>query len=185
MPQIPVHETSVRAVVPQKDNGSLLICGLPGLRINNAGLTYFDPEYAEQTFAYLAASDVYLLVLLMEDFELPAEARTLIAKMASDCNILIKWIPVVDYGAPNGFAEDLWKAGREQRRDFLIDGHSIAVACLYGAGRSGMMAAAICAEMGIEAKQAVRFVRRYFDEAVGSREQERWVEAGTYLTRSS
>jgi hypothetical protein len=39
--------------------------------------------------------------------------------------------------------------------------------------------------MGIEAKQAVRFVRRYFDEAVGSREQERWVEAGTYLTRSS
>jgi protein-tyrosine phosphatase len=118
----------------------------------------------------------------MEDFELPIEAKTLINNLATYSNIEINWIPVVDFHAPNGVAEDLWKAGRAQRKACLDKGESIAVACLYGAGRSGMMAAAVCAEMGVEAKQAVRFVRRHFDEAVGSREQERWVESGTYLT---
>ncbi len=182
MQTILMRETSVRAVVPQDDNGSLVLCGLPGLGMNIEGMPYFDPEHAKHTFEYLSSLKVSLIYFFMEDFELPPQARDMIEETASTCKIKTKWIPIVDYGTPGPESEELWKAGRSDRSACLKDGNAIAVTCLYGAGRSGMMAAAIAAEVGVETRRAVRFVRQHFVEAVGSLDQERWVAGGSYLT---
>jgi protein-tyrosine phosphatase len=177
-----MRETSVRAVVPQEEHGSLVLCGLPGLCMSIDGMPYFDPEHSEQTFEYLSGLQVSLIYFFMEDFELPPEARQMIEETASTHKITVKWIPIVDYGVPSAESEELWKAGRSDRSACLKSGNAIAVTCLYGAGRSGMMAAAITAEVGIETRKAVRFVRQHFVEAVGSLDQERWVAGGSYLT---
>lgn len=154
------------------------MCGLPGLRISHNGSGYFDPEYAELTFEYLAGCKVSLFYLFMEEIELPPQSKKLIEDLGRLHSMTIKWIPVVDYGT----LEALWKGGLSERSDCLGDGDSIAVSCVYGAGRCGMMGAAISAEMGIDAKKAVRYVRKHFGEAVGSIQQERWIAGGTFLT---
>ena len=181
MPPVQVHDTSVRAVIPQEAQGMLAMCGLPGLRVSHDGSGYFDPEYAALTFEYLASLDVTLFYLFMEEFELPPMSKQLIEELGRTSKIAINWIPIVDYGIPEATSEALWKFGRAQRSDCLEDGHSIAVSCAYGAGRCGMMAAAIIAEMGIDKKNAVGYVRKHFAEAVGSMEQERWIAKGSFL----
>ena len=182
MQSIPMHETSVRAVVPLEGRGSIVLCGLPGFCISHDGSPYFSPEHSEQTFEYLAGLGVSLVYLFMENFELPPQAKEMIDATASQFKISAEWIPIVDYATPDDATQEKWKAGRSQRFDCLDRGESIAVTCLYGAGRSGMMAAATVAEMGVETRKAVSFVRQNFVEAVGSLEQERWVAGGTYLT---
>jgi len=176
------HETSVRAIVPQQDHGNLVLCGLPGLRIGHDGTGYYDPEYAALTFEYLSEMKVSLLYLLIEEIELPPNAKRLLEGLGLEQDITINWVPIVDYGVPDKVSENLWKTGRSVRLDCLRDGDSIAISCIYGAGRCGMMAAAISAEMGIDAHRAVRYVRKHFEEAVGSLAQERWIAKGTFLS---
>jgi protein-tyrosine phosphatase len=78
--------------------------------------------------------------------------------------------------------EEKWKMARQTRFKMLKKQDSVGVACLHGAGRSGMMAAAIGAECGVAPSKAVRYVRRCYTDAVGSVAQEKWVASGTYLT---
>ena len=182
MPAIQVHETSVRAIIPQTKQGCLAMCGLPGLRMAYDGSGYFDPEHAAMTFAYLTDLDVSLFYLFMEDFELPVKSKQLIEELGRQHNIAISWVPIIDYGIPNAETEAIWKFDRNQRSNLLDQGHSIAVSCLYGAGRCGMMAAAISSEMGVDSKKAVGYVRTYYAEAVGSLAHERWIAKGSFLT---
>ena len=181
MSKISMHDTAVRAVVPLVDLGDVLICGLPGLVIAQDGQTYLDPEHADLTYDFLKSHGVVRLYLLMEDLELPPATKSVLEKAAKFKGIALEWMPIVDYGRPDQAFEDVWTPDRSGRADILENQGSIAVACLYGAGRSGMMAAAISAECGIEPRKAVRYVRKFYSEAVGSKTQEDWVAAGKYL----
>lgn len=182
MTSIAMHETSVRAVVPIKGFGNSVICGLPGLVIAHDGTACLDPEHAEATFEYLRSIGVVSLYLLMEDFELPPETRSVLRKASRKVGVTLIWLPIVDFDRPDARTEKAWKKGREARHKLLLNKENIAVACLYGAGRSGMMAAAMVAEEGMAATKAVRYVRKYYGEAVGSSTQEKWVASGSYLT---
>jgi protein-tyrosine phosphatase len=182
MTSIAMHETSVRAIVPIEGFGNSVICGLPGLVISHDGTAYLDPEHADTTFEYLHSIGVVSLYLLMEDFELPPETRTVLRQASRKAGVSLIWLPIVDFGRPDAVAEKAWKRGRKKRHKQLQNKDNIAVACLYGAGRSGMMAAAMVAEEGMAASKAVRYVRKYYGEAVGSIAQEKWVASGTYLT---
>lgn len=178
-----MHETSVRAIVPIKGAGNSVICGLPGLVVAHDGSAYLDPEHAEVTFEYLHSIGVVTLYLLMEDLELPPQTKRVMAKMSKAAGVSLVWLPIVDFGRPDAVAEAAWKDGRGARQMMLRQNDNIAVACLYGAGRSGMMAAAMVAEVGaIDAKKAVGYVRKFYEEAVGSPAQEKWVASGSYLT---
>ena len=176
-----MQDTAVRAVVSLEDLGDVLICGLPGLVIAQDGQAYLDPEHADLTNDYLKAHGVVRLYLLMEDLELPPETKNVLEKSAKAKGIELEWMPIVDYGRPDAEFEQIWKPNRTRRASILENNESIGVACLYGAGRSGMMAAAISAECGIAPRKAVRYVRRFYAEAVGSKTQEDWVASGRYL----
>ena len=181
MSKILKHETSVQAVVTLDRKGDIVICGLPGLVIGRDGGLNLDPEHADLTFEYLNCLGVNRLYLLMEDIEIPSETRPLLESIASAHAISLEWLPIVDCGRPDQVIEDVWKSDRLGRQKMLHNKKNIGVACLYGAGRSGMMAASIVAEAGVDPKKAVRYVRKFFAEAVGSKDQERWVAEGTYL----
>jgi len=109
MQSIPMHETSVRAVVPLEGRGSIVLCGLPGFCISHDGSPYFSPEHSEQTFEYLAGLGVSLVYLFMENFELPPQAKEMIDATASQFKISAEWIPIVDY-APK-LRRSGWKSG--------------------------------------------------------------------------
>jgi protein-tyrosine phosphatase len=175
-----MHETSVRAVIPLEQGGRLCLCGLPGLEIEIDGSTQFLPLSAELTFEYLKKINTKRLYLLMEDFELPEGTRSNIEQLARDMEIDLSWMPIVDFGIPDQTFEVEWNAGAKERLSVLSSDGCLALSCLYGAGRSGMMAAATLAELGTRASKAVRVIRKTFPKAVGSLEQEDWVANRDY-----
>lgn len=158
-----------------------MICGLPGLLIDFDGTSYLDPEHAELTFKYLACLDVTCLYLLMEDFELPPNTKPVLEASAQKVGITLKWLPIVDFGKPDQASESIWVSEHDEREKILESDKNIGLACLYGAGRSGMMAAAMAAQHGTGPKKAVRYVRKFYSEAVGSPVQEQWAASGSYL----
>jgi len=178
---IPMHETSVRSVVPLDNGGQLAICGLPGLEISRDGSLYLDPCTAEVTFEYLSHLGIKMLYLLMENLEMPKGTNDVLQGHAQTNGIELVWMPIVDFGAPDVAFEGEWKLGFSNRAKILDAGNGIGLSCVYGAGRSGMMACAIAVERGIPAQNAVHFVRTTFPEAVGSKQQENWVSRGDYL----
>ena len=178
---VALGETSIRGIVPILGQSKLVISGLPGLEISRDGSLYLDPCSAELSFRFLKSLDTRLLYIMVEDFEMPPHTRSVLQENADACKIDLRYMPVVDFGAPDLPLENLWKQERSDRAKVLEDGHSIALACAYGSGRSGMMAAAVAAETGVGCKEAVAFVRSHFSEAVGSAKQEAWVAAGGFL----
>jgi hypothetical protein len=92
-----MHETAVRAIVPMDGLGDIVICGLPGLVIAFDGSAHLDPEHAEHTFEYMKSIGVSHLYLLMEDMELPAQARSVLEDKAGVAGVTLEWMPIVDY----------------------------------------------------------------------------------------
>lgn len=176
-----MRETSVRALIPLENDSHLSMCGLPGLLIGRDGTSYLDPENCDLTFEYLRNAGARALYLLMEDHELPPHTEEVVTACGKTYDIELMWLPIPDFSIPSSKAEEQWISDRDRRAKILGSGGGICLSCMHGAGRSGMMAAAVSAERGVEARKAVRFVRKHCADAVGSRQQELWVARGSYL----
>jgi protein tyrosine phosphatase (PTP) superfamily phosphohydrolase (DUF442 family) len=79
-------------------------------------------------------------------------------------------LPVVDFDVPDPQAVEMFIDVMERNR-----GRTILLHCLAGLGRSGTMAALYLKYRGMEADEAVRYVRQRRWGAVQTREQEEFV----------
>lgn len=70
-----------------------------------------------------------------------------------------KHLPIVDMGIPNQQFENVWAVEGERIRHALRIGERVVIHCYAGLGRTGMMAARILVEFGIDPEQAIRMVR--------------------------
>ena len=61
------------------------------------------------------------------------------------------------------------------RSDLPTRGGTVAFACQYGAGRSGLMAAYVLLQCGMRLEDAVATVRDHFAEAIESEIQMTWL----------
>ncbi|PUD98980.1 MAG: protein phosphatase [Candidatus Sedimenticola endophacoides] len=68
-------------------------------------------------------------------------------------------MPVEDDAAPTETFQQRWQQQRSMIIALLDNGETIAVHCRGGSGRTGLMAAAIMGEQGIEEDQATALVR--------------------------
>ena len=71
-----------------------------------------------------------------------------------------KHLPIIDMDIPNQEFENHWAVEGERIRHALRIGERVAIHCYAGLGRTGMIAARILVEFGVDPEQAIRRVRR-------------------------
>lgn len=136
----------------------------------------------ERDLATLGELDVRHLILLVEDGELERWGNLDIVERGTIAGVQVHRFPMVDGGTPRDLGElqqilDRISAGRR-------DGN-VAVACMGGVGRTGMVAACHLVERGLAPRDAIATVRAVrHPEAVETHAQEQFVRRYAELTRS-
>ncbi len=85
-------------------------------------------------------------------------------------------LPVVDMDIPNDAFEILWLDSGKKLRRYLRSGQRIVIHCLAGLGRTGMIAAKLLIELGIEPDEAIHMVRASRPGAIQTIFQELYVK---------
>ncbi len=133
------------------------------------------PDACRETLEGMRALGVTDLHVLIEDDELDEMFLPSLAETANSLGLGIVRFPIVDYGAPSDEASVKWSEGAASREAAFAEGGTLAFACQYGAGRSGMMAACCLIEGGLAPRDAIALVRGHFGEAIESEAQESWL----------
>jgi protein-tyrosine phosphatase len=168
---------------PDGNPGRVGLTFLPGKRGHSTrypGRIY--RREVERDLATLAALGVRHLVLLVEDRELERWGDLDIVERGETAGLLIHRFPMADGGTPRDLGEmhRILEAIASGRRD-----GNVAVACMGGVGRTGMVAACHLVERGLAPRDAIAAVRQVrHPEAVETRAQEQFVRRYAELTRS-
>lgn len=86
-------------------------------------------------------------------------------------------LPIIDMDIPNQEFENVWAVEGERIRHALRIGERVAIHCYAGLGRTGMIAARILVEFGVEPEQAIRRVRRENRRRIQNRAQANFVRS--------
>lgn len=167
---------SMRAIIKHPFGGKLVMTGFPGLETGFDGEAVFTPDQCRETLEGIHAQGAHNLVVLVERDELDPVGFELLESTAADIGMTITYLPIVDYSVPSEATVKAWMATRPARLATLHAGGTLAFSCQYGAGRSGLMASWSLMEGGLNATDAIAFVRSHFSEAVESTDQETWLQ---------
>lgn len=166
---------SIRAIVDCPGGGRLVTLAVPGLSMDHRGRGWVDPEALAETLAELGRRGTAILVLLARDDECPAGLRLTLKTLARQAGIAPIALPIDDYQAPGLPWERAWRRIEAVVDRELRAGRALALCCLYGAGRSGTVAAAVLCRKGLTAQAALSRLRTVFPDSVESPVQEAWI----------
>ncbi|MCA0921247.1 hypothetical protein [Pseudooceanicola nanhaiensis] len=172
----PVLEPPLRAKVPVPGGGYCLMSGYPGLEVGLDGEAYLDPDAAEAALQDMLAHGANTLIILAEAPELPEGNHNMLRGLVPE-GLELHFLPCRDFEVPDASFKERWNALRPTLEKRLAAGGTIAMACQYGAGRSGLLTALVLIEEGATPEAAIATVRRHFHEAVESEIQENWLLA--------
>lgn len=124
------------------------------------------------------------LVTLMEEHELERfkVSASRFRQFAGELGFEWHHLPIPDGGTPDGSFERLWTYSGTRLRSHLTNGRRIVLHCLGGLGRTGMIAARLLVEMGVEPEAAIISVRKARPNTVQEPSQERHVRSCSLVT---
>lgn len=173
--RIRAGETAIRVVIDTDAGGRIVTLGVPGLRVAHDGKSWLSPDDIAETVHDLSALRVRLLVFLLEPEECPRDARRMVRLACAENGIRFLALPIADFAAPSPAWERAWRKIAPCVNGIFGKGEAIAACCLYGAGRSGTVAAMILQERGMKTDDALATIRRGFPDSVESPIQEAWL----------
>jgi protein-tyrosine phosphatase len=88
-----------------------------------------------------------------------------------------KQLPIIDMAIPNQDFENDWAVEGERIRHALRIGERVAIHCYAGLGRTGMIAARILVELGVDPERAIRQVRRDNRRRIQTKSQANFVRS--------
>ncbi len=168
-------ETSIRAVIPCPDGGTIVTLGFPGLAFDVKGDAIIDPERMAATLSAPALETCKLLVILVEKTEVPEEAWDLLTKATAKTPYRFVHLPIEDYQVPDETFMADWATLAGEIDDHLTAGATIALSCHYGAGRSGTIAASMLIDRGLSMDAAIAEIRSRFADSIESEKQLTWL----------
>jgi protein-tyrosine phosphatase len=115
------------------------------------------------------------LVTLIEDFEFKLLSVPELAEKTKSIGIRWLHLPIVDVGVPDMVFEEKWETAGKELRLILRNGGRIVLHCRGGLGRTGLVAARLLVEFGMDQQEAIRRVRAARPGAIQTREQENYV----------
>jgi len=167
--------TSIRTVVRDNTGKRIVMAGFPGLSISFDGSGYIDPEALGLTLETLTALGVRTLVVHAEEHELPEGAFDDLKGVAKNLDLTLIFFPIEDFSVPGDEALRHWATLGPALHQILDTGQTLAVSCQLGAGRSGLMAALLLIERGLEPNEAIALIRRHYSKAIENKKQENWL----------
>jgi ADP-ribosyl-[dinitrogen reductase] hydrolase len=115
------------------------------------------------------------LVSLIEDYEFELLDVSELPEKTE--NLGIRWfhLPIVDVGIPNRRFEEEWETAGKELCRILAAGGRIVLHCRGGLGRTGMIAARLLVEFGMDPRAAIAKARQARPGAIQTREQDEYV----------
>jgi len=115
------------------------------------------------------------VVTLNETEELRGLGLGDLGEQAMNAGFWWRHLPITDMNIPDDEFEEMWAVEGKQLVASLIAGERVALHCLAGLGRTGMIAARLLVEMGMAPELAVVEVRKVRPRAIQTDEQEKYV----------
>ena len=154
--------------------GRIGMCGCPGK--NSLGLSGSGGRGLDADLREIRDWGASLLLSLIEPQEYEeAGIADIAAKIPGGMEHIR--LPIRDMGRPDAAWEAAWEEKGSIIRAILNDGGKICVHCMGGLGRTGLVAARILTEFGMEPDAAIRAVRRARPGAIQTEEQEAYIRA--------
>jgi len=137
--------------------GCMGLVGCPGTRIDQppSGSRRLIQSDLQEIVDWGATG----VVCLVEPHELKMNKVEALPGMVKGAGLWWKHLPIIDMDIPNQAFEDAWAVEGERIRHALRIGERVAFHCYAGLGRTGMIAARILVEFGVEHEEAIRRVR--------------------------
>lgn len=178
------HTVVVDQLIPHSGSyGNILFCGCPGLLLRQDGGLEFSEDSLGDFADRLQTENTLHYVPLMADSELPEIEMSDIYDVLAASGMVVHRVHLPDYSVPNAVFERVWSQLSGELVSSLVRGHSVAVQCLAGCGRSPLIAGCLLGDLGIPAKDAVRVIRDLEPEAIETAEQEQYLK--DYCIRST
>ncbi len=133
-----------------------LVAG-PGTRIDSGGPV--SRKYLQADMREIEQWGANGVVCLLEAHELKMHKVEELPGVVTGNGMWWKHLPIIDMDIPDQEFENNWAIEGERIRHALRIGERVIFHCYAGLGRTGMMAARILVEMGVEPEQAIRTVR--------------------------
>lgn len=127
--------------------------------------------------AALRASGAGTLITLTEPAELDLLGVSAMGQSAQDAGLVWHCLPIRDFSTPDAEWLATWQRVGASVRATLQAGGGVHLHCRGGCGRSGMIAAALLAELGVGADEAIARVRAARACAIETEAQEQFVRA--------
>lgn len=148
------------------------ISEIPFKRLGNSLFMTPKPPFAEfktvwDYVEYLKSRGVKTLITFLTDQELKYSNAPLVAIYEMEFDFI--QFPIRDFSTPDDMY-DFHKTIYDVRR--ALKKHSVAAHCFGGNGRTGLFVAGLFIQMGMEAQEAIDFVRSYRPEAIENKDQE-------------
>lgn len=115
------------------------------------------------------------VVCLLEPHELLMNKIEDLPQRLQAQNMWFRQLPIIDMSVPSQEFEDNWAEEGELIRHALRIGERVVFHCYAGLGRTGMIAARILVEMGMDPEEAIKRVRDPNKRRIQTRDQAAFV----------
>ncbi|MDP3815261.1 dual specificity protein phosphatase family protein [Pseudomonas sp.] len=125
--------------------------------------------------ATLKQAGAEALLTLMPTAELELNGASELPALCAELGLAWLQLPVADEQVPLADFDAAWEQAREQIRELLADGRSIAIHCKGGSGRTGLIAARILIDQGIARSEAISLVQALRPKAIQHPAHAGWI----------
>lgn len=117
------------------------------------------------------------ILCLVEPHELKMNRVEDLPRLTMENGMWFKQLPIIDMDIPDQAFENAWAVEGERIRHALRIGERVIIHCYAGLGRTGMIAARLLVEMGMEPDDAIRAVRRDNRRRIQTKSQANFVRS--------
>ncbi len=150
-----------------EDLGNLILMPCPGTK----GVSVLD------TFQSLKAQSVDMVITALSDEEMNEKALPPFQTIANEANIAWHQLPIPDDSIPSVQFQNDWMALEPQVLALLSEKRSVALHCMGGSGRTGLLAAHILVALGWSLEDIVKQVQALRPKAFTHPDQRQYIEA--------
>ena len=148
---------------------------------NRPGRLIFTPcpgtkdSSLDSALSTLQQAGAAAVLTLMPYAELALNAASELPALCAAQDLLWLHLPVADEQVPQADFDTAWPAAMAQMAKLLAADKAIAIHCKGGSGRTGLIAARILIELGIERSEAVSLVQALRPKAIQHPAHAGWI----------
>lgn len=169
----PVPPNPIDTIMVPGYVGAIGLVACPGVRVSQLGqgsARFLEPDLEE--LSNWGANGV---VSLIEEKEFRLNNIVELPKRIAQAGMWWLHLPIVDMDIPDQRFEDVWAYDGERIRHALRIGERVVLHCYAGLGRTGMIAARLLVEMGMEPDMAIKTVRQANGRRIQTKRQSAFV----------